>query len=172
MAKRHDQAATHIRVAVELNPNDAWTVMAAGLFEAFAGQSARALDFAQRSLALTQAPTASLWARYAFIQFFAGDDAAALTALDQAPDATPVLPAWHAAILHNLGRHDAAREQAGRFLAGVRANWFGPQPPSDAAIGRWMLHINPISRLEMWERLRTGLIGAGIPDGGQRFNDW
>src|SRR5262249_40064833 len=80
--------------------------------------------------------------------------------------------AWRAAALCNLGRPAEAREEAARFLDLTRANWFGPSPPTDAMIGRWLLHIYPMADPPAWQRLHAGVAVAGIPDGGMTHHGW
>ena len=82
------------------------------------------------------------------------------------------LSAWRAAALYHLGEREAAIRDAERFLAGVRRRWFSQAPPTEAAIGRWLLHLYPISKAEHWEKLRDGVAGAGIPVAGLAHHAW
>jgi hypothetical protein len=163
MARDYTQAAMHMDVAYELNPNDSWTIMSVALLRAFRGLSGAGLELAAQALDLTLAPSRTNWAYEVDIQFLSGNYQAALDAADRAQDATWALPAWRAAALAHLGRQQEAAAEGERFLARVRGNWFGEKPATDEAIVRWMLHLYPINRREDWERLRDGLIGAGLP---------
>ena len=74
-----------------------------------------------------------------------------------------MLPAWRAAALFHLGQPETAREEAQRFLNGIRSFWVGSLAPTDEAVVRWTLQAHPISVSARWEALRDGLRGAGLP---------
>jgi hypothetical protein len=92
-----------------------------------------------------------------------GEYAGALEAIDRAEGVIKTLPAWRAAALFHLGQPELAREEAQRFLNGIRSFWVGPSAPTDGAIVRWALQAHPISVSSRWETLRDGLRGAGLP---------
>ena len=172
MAKQFPQAAVHMDLASDLNPNESWTLMSTALFNAFYGEFARARDMAAQSLDMSLTPTSTHWAYQVSILFLAGDYEGAIFAADHAQDVIRTLPAWRAAALFHLGCQDEACTAAARFIAGIRSRWFGGPPPDDAAIGRWLLHLYPIRDPGTWESLRAGVVGAGIPDAGLRHNAW
>jgi hypothetical protein len=105
------------------------------------------------------------------IRFLCGDDAGVIEATDRANDVIKTMPAWRAAALFHLGRHEEAEREGRRFLNLVRSNWCGNQVATDALIGRWLLHAHPIRVPEHWERLRAGVHGAGIPAVGISHED-
>ena len=82
---------------------------------------------------------------------------------DRARGATHLVPAWRAAALFHLGEPVRAREEAQRFLNGIRSFWVGSSAPTDEAVARWALQAHPISIRSRWEALRDGLRGAGLP---------
>jgi DNA-binding SARP family transcriptional activator/TolB-like protein len=183
MNKRYSQAETHMEIACELNPYDAWTLIAAGMFHSFIGSRSRAEALSAQAMELTLSPSFAQWIYLATTRYLCGDDEGLLVASGHAHALTPEpfpwrtaalnnLFAWRAAAMWNLGRKEEAREEARRFLELTRANWFGPSPPADAMIGRWLLHIYPISDPEVWRRLHTGITAAGIPDGGMTHHGW
>lgn len=163
-----DEAAAHLRVAADLNANDVWTLLSVALFLACSGRTGDAVERAHHALALQEVPGGRLWARMGMIQLLAGDDAAACAAFERARRDTLLL-AWQAASLFHLRATAQARTTAAAFLERAAAGWFGAEPPEPGAIGRWALLAVPISQSELWERLRGGMLGAGIPDGGARF---
>ena len=174
MNKRYAQAETHMEIACELNPYDAWSLTAAGMFHAFIGNRSRAEDLSAQAMELTLSPSLAQWTYLATTRYLCGDDEGLLVASAHAHALTPEpypwrtqalsnLFAWRAAALCNLRRKEEARAEATRFLELTRANWFGPAPPTDAIIGRWLLHIYPISDPEVWRRLHDGVTAAGIP---------
>lgn len=170
--KRFDEAAHNMRVALDLNRNDIWTLMGVAQFHAYTGNATQARDLARQSFDLVPVALPAHWIYQAIITLLGGDDEACLIACDHAGETLPAISAFRAAALAQLGRIGPAQEAAARFCARARAHWFGPEPPTDAAIGRWLLHMLPISRPEIWDRWRQGVLAAGIPDGGLRFGQW
>jgi tetratricopeptide (TPR) repeat protein len=172
MSKQYEQGAMHFEVAFELNPNDSWTVIAVALMRAFGGQPERALELARVAMDMTLAPSRTHWVYQTDIQFLAGDYEAAIIAADHALGGLGTALAWRSAALAHLGRLEEAAADAARFLAGIRANWFGTGPPADEAIVRWFLHLYPLSRRADWERLRDGLALAGLSTGSAAYEEW
>jgi tetratricopeptide (TPR) repeat protein len=162
-ASREAEAAPHMGLACELNDNDPWTSLSCAHYSALCGLIEEARWRADRSLALSPAPSNLEWAYHATIRFLCGDYAGALEACDRAHGAIQILPAWCAAALFHLGRPAMAREEAQRFLNGIRSFWVGPSAPTDEAVARWVLQAHPIRVRERWEALRDGLRGAGLP---------
>jgi len=163
MALREAEAAPHMELACELNDNDPWTVLSCAHYSAFCGSIEQARSRADQSLALSPAPSYPEWGYHAIIRFLCGDYAGTLEACDRANDATQTLPAWRAAALFELGQITTAREEAQRFLNGIRSFWVGSDAPTDEAITRWLLQTHPISVSSRWAALRQSLRGAGLP---------
>ncbi|HEY3790682.1 MAG TPA: BTAD domain-containing putative transcriptional regulator [Bradyrhizobium sp.] len=162
-ASREAEAAPHMELACELNDNDPWTLLSCAHYSAFCGSITLARSQADQSLALSPAPSYLEWAYHVTIRFLCGDYAGALAACDRAHSATPLVPAWRAAALFRLGEPIMAREEAQRFLNGIRSFWVGSSAPTDEAVARWTLQAHPISIQLRWEALRDALRGAGIP---------
>jgi DNA-binding SARP family transcriptional activator/TolB-like protein len=163
MALREAEAAPHMELACELNDNDPWTLLSSAHYYAFCGSIEQARLRAEQSLALSPAPPYLGWAYHGAIRFLCGDYAGALAACDRAHGATPLLPAWRAAALFHLGESVMAREEAQRFLNGIRSFWVGSSAPTDEVVACWALQAHPISIRSRWETLRDGLRGAGLP---------
>jgi DNA-binding SARP family transcriptional activator/TolB-like protein len=163
MALREAEAAPHMELACELNDNDPWTLLSYALYCAFCGSIEQARLRAEQSLALSPAPSYLGWGYHLLIRFLCGDYAGALAAYDRAEGAIKLLPAWRAAVLFHLGQPAMAREEAKRFLNGIRSFWVGSSAPTDEAVVRWVLQAYPISVSARWEILRDGLRGAGLP---------
>jgi DNA-binding SARP family transcriptional activator/TolB-like protein len=163
MALREAEAAPHMELACELNDNDPWTLLSSAHYYAFCGSIEQARLRADQSLALSPAPPYLGWAYHGAIRFLCGDYAGALAACDRAHGATPLLPAWRAAALFHLGESVMAREEAQRFLNGIRSFWVGSSAPTDEVVACWALQAHPISIRSRWETLRDGLRGAGLP---------
>jgi DNA-binding SARP family transcriptional activator/TolB-like protein len=162
-ALREAEAAPHMELACELNDNDPWTLLSCAHYCAFCGSIEQARLRAEQSLALSPAPSYLEWGYHATVRFLCGDYAGTLEACDRANDVIQTLPAWRAAALFELGQLVSAREEAQRFLNGMRSFWVGSAAPTDEAITRWALQVHPISVKARWEALRQGFRGAGLP---------
>jgi DNA-binding SARP family transcriptional activator/TolB-like protein len=163
MALREAEAAPHMELACELNDNDPWTLLSCALYSAFCGSIEQARQLAEQSLALSPAPSYLGWGYHGIIRVLCGDYAGALEACDRTHGVVQILPAWRVAALFHLGQPAMAREEAQRFLNGIRSFWVGSSVPTDEAVARWVLQGLPISVNERWEVLRDGLRGAGLP---------
>jgi transcriptional regulator with XRE-family HTH domain len=163
MALREAEAAPHMELACELNDNDPWTLLSSAGCRAFCGSIEQARLLAEQSLALSPAPSYLGWGYHGIIRVLCGDYAGALEAIDRARGVIRILPAWRAAALFHLGQSDLAREEAQRFLNGIRSFWVGSSAPTDEAVTRWALQSHPIGVTARWEALRDGLRGAGLP---------
>jgi DNA-binding SARP family transcriptional activator/TolB-like protein len=162
-ALRESEAAPHMELASELNDNDPWTLLSSAHYCAFCGTIEQAWLRAVQSLALSPAPSYLEWGYHGIIRVLCGDYVGALEAIDRAEGVIKTLPAWRAAALFYLGEQAAAKEQAQRFLNGIRSFWIGSEAPSDETIMRWLMQAHPISIRSRWEVLRRGLRGAGLP---------
>jgi len=161
-SKRYHVAQIHMDLACELNPNDPWTLISAAMFHAFGGDVVRSRELCSLAMSATLSPTSGHWLYEANIRYLWGDYDGAIAAGERAQNALLTLPAWQAAALHNLGRRDEARAEVERFYAGVRANWLADEAPTDRMIGHWFMQVYPISRPEVWQRLRDGVAAVGI----------
>jgi TolB-like protein len=171
MALREAEAAPHMELACELNDNDPWTLLSSAAYYGFCGPVTQAQLLAGQSLALSGAPSYLEWGYHGIIRFLCGDYAGALEAFNRAESVLKTVPAWRVAALFYLGQPALAREEAQRFLNGIRSFWVGSSPPTDEAVTRWVLQAHPIRIAERWEALRHGLRGAGLPvDGIARFS--
>jgi len=163
MALREAEAAPHMELACELNDNDPWTLVSAAHYSAFCGSIKQAAARAEQSLAVSPAPSYLQWAYHCIIRVLCGDYTGAIEASDRAGYVVKLLPAWRTAAFFHLGQPALAREEANRFLNGIRSFWVGSEAPTDEAVVRWVLQVHPISVRSRWEVLRDGLRGAGLP---------
>jgi DNA-binding SARP family transcriptional activator/tetratricopeptide (TPR) repeat protein len=163
MALREAEATPHMDLACELNDNDPWTLLSSAACCVFCGSIDQARLRAEQSLALSSAPSYLGWGYHGIIRVLCGEYAGALDAIDRAEGVIKTLPAWRAAALFHLGQSDMAREEAQRFLNGIRSFWVASSAPTDEAVVRWALQAHPISVSTRWEVLRDGLRGAGLP---------
>ena len=135
MALREAEAAPHMELACELNDNDPWTLLSCALYCAFCGSIEQARLRAEQSLALSSGPSYLEWAYHGIIRFLCGDYAGALEACDRAHRC-------HTRYCRHGGRRRCstsgsqalAREEAQRFLNGIRSFWVGSSVPTDEAV--------------------------------------
>jgi DNA-binding SARP family transcriptional activator len=172
MAKEYDQAPGHFNLACQLNDNDPWTLISASLAHSFGGSPDQAKAMSALAFEQSLFPTRVMWGYDVTSRFLWGDYEGCVTASKHAANIILNLPAWAAAALHHLGQRDKAREQANAFLEMTRASWRQDTPASDAAMVRWLLHSFPIARRDDWERLRKGVMGAGLPKTAIEHNAW
>jgi len=97
------------------------------------------------------------------VLFICGDYEACIEAASLSKDTIGYVSAWKSAALAHLKRDNEARSEAQKFLQITRKNWRGSSNPSDAEIARWLLHCFPIRDQKVWNRLRDGLLLAGVP---------
>ena len=163
MAQREAEAGPHINLACELNDNDPWTLLSSAAYCAFCESTNIAHTRARQALRLSLAPSCLEWGYHGIIRFLCGDYAGALKAIDRAQGVIKTLPAWRAATLFALGQPDQARQEAQRFLNGIRSCWVGSASADDVAIARWLMQAHPIRIRSRWEALHHLLRGAGLP---------
>lgn len=113
-----------------------------------------------------------MWGYDVTSRFLWGDYEGCVASAKRASDVIVNLSAWTTAALYHLGERERAHKEALRFLELARSNWHGTKAASDTAIMHWVLHLFPISGRSDWERLRAGLVGAGLPDGGMDHHAW
>jgi len=169
MLKQYEQAMIYIPLAYELNENDPWTLVSSAACFALCGQHARAREIADHTLQLPLAPSRLQWSYHAAIRFMGGDYEGTVRAALAAGD-FGYAPGYKASALFHLGHRKAATEALQHFFEMIRRRWVGKEPPSDANIARWFLHLAPTKNPEDWQHLRDGLIGAGAPIGSLAHN--
>jgi tetratricopeptide (TPR) repeat protein len=163
MALREAEAAPHMQLACELNDNDPWTLLSSAHYSAICGSIEDARVRAERSLAMSPAPSYLEWAYHGTVRFFCGDYEGTIEACDRAQGINKILPAWRAAALFQLGERVPAQQEIQRFVNGLRSFWVGSSPPTDEEAARWVMQAHPISVKERWEALRQSLRGGGLP---------
>jgi TolB-like protein len=172
MAGRESEAAPHMELACELNDNDPWTLLSSAQYHSFCGSIEKARLGAEQALALSPAPSYLEWSYHCIIRFLCGDYSGSLEAYDRAHGVVPILPAWRIAALFHLDEPERARDEAQRFINGLRSFWVGPSAPTNEAVAQWVLQAHPITVKARSEALRLGLRGAGIPvDSADQLSD-
>lgn len=169
---RVDESTLHAALAVDLNENDPWTLMASGQICAYCGEYERAAKLSATSLRITPVPTAPQIAYSGAIKFLCSDYAGCCDASREDLGMSPAFIIWECAAKAHLGRLDEARADWAKAMEQVAADWRGQQKPTRENITRWLLHVFPIAIRADWERLAAGLAAAGAPVEGIEFGSW
>lgn len=152
----------HLEHGLRLNSNDPDMLMHAALAYAQLGAAERACELAAAALQLNRKPPAWYHALAAFPLFLARRlDEAREYAL-RAPDALVDTPALLAATSFHLGDAAAARSYSLAFIEQIRSKITRGRPPSSLEPVQWLLHVNPLKRLDDQAYLLQGLAGAGL----------
>lgn len=162
MSDRHELSETYFRMAYELNIDDPWTTTSAALGLAFCGKYKDAGVLADQARDRVPCPSPIHWSYQAQIRFLCGDYEGCIRAGEHVEGVIRYIPAWRAAALSHLQRHDEARAELQHFFELIRASWYGTAAPTDQAIGRWFLRCFPIREGATEERLQSGLRSAGV----------
>jgi tetratricopeptide (TPR) repeat protein len=172
LAGRFEDAHGHADLAIELNPNDPWTLMATAQIFAYCGDYDKAVALCAQSTALTPNPTPTQRRYASAIFFLAGRYRDGVAAAIDGLDPSPAFSIWPCASLVRLGRVTQARRLLRRAVDAIRVEWVRRIPPDDRMIYRWLLHMFPIAVEDDWQRLRRCLAAAGGLVDEERFEDW
>ncbi len=157
IAGTHAAALSHLDLALDLNENDPWTIISAGLGFAFAGEAARARELVEQASALGMRYSRAAQGYVATASYLIGDYAAAAAAAEVAGDAIINLPAWQAASLMRLGDTAGAAAAMGRFFELATKAWTGGSVPKRPEVIDWFMGCFPIrseaTRAELHEAL-------------------
>jgi DNA-binding SARP family transcriptional activator/TolB-like protein len=169
---RVDRSTLHAALAVDLNENDPWTLMASGQIFAYCGEYERAAALSAASLGITPMPAAPQVAYSGAIKFLCSDYAGCIDASGEDLGMSPAFMIWGSAAKAHVGRLDEAKAEFEWALQRVAADWHGQQSPTRDSMARWLLHVFPIAISGDWERLAAGLAAAGAPIEGIAFGVW
>ena len=172
LAGNFSNAEMHVSLAIELNENDPWTMVSAGLFHAFTAKAEKARDLVGHSTRLVANPTPMHWVYVSTASYLNGDYNESISASRKSGDAVWSNVAWRAAALAQLGQVAKARAELRRFVDVLQPQWKGEEPASEQNMFRWLLHLYPIQYKAEWERLRAGLASAGAPVHGISHGVW
>jgi DNA-binding SARP family transcriptional activator/TolB-like protein len=169
---RMDNSTLHAALAVDLNENDPWTLMASGQIFAYCGEYERAASLSAASIEMTPMPTAPQVAYSGAIKFLCSDYAGCIDASREDLEMSPAFMIWRCAAKAHAGRLNEAKAEFEKALEGVAADWHGQQAPTRGSMARWLLHVFPIAIRGDWERLAAGLAAAGAAVERIEFGVW
>jgi len=157
IARSPERANSHFRLAVDLNPHDSETLIAAASGLSFLGHISDARDLANRALQLNPIYPEYYSVYLAGIHFMADDHRAAISAVEKCHDAFPDLGVWASAAWAHLGRMEEAVAAYKAFSALAASAWEGPGPPDAANLEGWVMTTLPINWPQGRQRLLDGL---------------
>jgi DNA-binding SARP family transcriptional activator len=160
MAGAFSAALSHLDLALDLNENDPWTIISAGLGYAFADQQDRARELIGQAQAFGMRHSRAAQGYIAVASYLFGDYAASKHAADVAGDAIINLPAWAAASQMHMGHPGEAARSIANFLDLARNAWVGGPHPSDEDILDWFLAAFPIRSEDTRSDIRAQLFAA------------
>lgn len=157
LLRRFGDAENSFENALDLNPDDPWTVISSSLGAGFAGRREAAAAGTARFRAEGWITTPVVWGYYANIRFLAGDLEGCVAAAENARPGLINLPAWQAAALALMGRDRQAAQAWRDFETLARADWRQASPPTTTRLLDWFLSSFPIRDASDRARLERGV---------------
>ena len=139
-----DVAEFHFQQSLTQNPMNLLVRVSAALGFAFLGRLDQATAIADETRELDSPLMGFHWGYLQNVYYLAGRLEDAKAAGNFAGSTILNLPAWQAAILHELGETEAARGYLNDFFELTRQNWQGKPDPSDDDMLEWLIHCFPI----------------------------
>jgi DNA-binding SARP family transcriptional activator len=154
IAKSPERANSHFRMAVDLNPNDSETLIAAACGLAFLGHIDDAQNLAERAMQLNPIYPEYYSVYLSNISFMSGDHRATIEAIEKCHDGFPDRGVWAAAAWAHLGRKTEAAAAYEGFCSLAARHWEGSRPVDDDSIEAWVMDMLPIN----WPQGRKSLL--------------
>lgn len=143
IARSAERANSHFRLAVDLNPHDSETLIAAASGMAFLGQMADAFLWSGQAIRLNPIYPEYYSAYLAGIHYLNGDYRATIATVEKCPDVLPDLVVWAAAAWASLGQRDEAARCYVLFRDLTIPLWEGAEPPTEQDLEDWLLATVP-----------------------------
>ena len=156
------QAAFYYDMALQMNENDPWTLTSCALGLAYCDDKSRARRIADHALEVAIGGAPIHWSYQMCIRFLDGDYTGAVAAAEHAEGGAFFVPAWKAAALAQLREFEAARWSINEFYASVASNWTGRTTASPQSVLDWFCQSFPIHAEADRDRLRGGVVAAGL----------
>lgn len=156
------QAAFYYDMALQMNENDPWTLTSCALGLAYCNDKKRARQIADHALEVAIGGAPIHWSYQMCLRFLDHDYAGAVTAAEHAEGSAFFVPAWKAAALAQMNEYEAARWSIQEFYSSAARNWSGRSPVSPQNVLDWFCQCFPISVEADRDRLRDGVMAAGL----------
>ena len=154
IAKSPERANAHFRMAVDLNPNDSETLIAAGCGLAFLGHIDDARTLAAQAVQMNPVYPEYYSDYLSAIHFLRGDYQATIAAVEKCRDGFPDRAALAAAAWAHLGQDGKAAAAYRYFFTLTASKWEGTAPADDASLEEWIMDVLPIN----WPKGRQSLV--------------
>jgi DNA-binding SARP family transcriptional activator len=164
--REFERAERHLERAEALNPNDADMLAQLAIADAYLGRPDRGAERIDLAMRLNPYHDDWYFAYATYPSFVARRLETAIGFGLKAPHVATDVTAYLAAAYAHLGRMEAARRHLASFRQMFLRNIMqGREPAADEPM-RWLLHVNPFSRIEDARFWAEGLAGAGlvVPD--------
>lgn len=160
--REFDRAERHVERALALNPNDADMLVQSALSLAYLGDPARGIAAADTAIRLNPFHDDWYFVFAAGPRLVARDMPRLVELAGHAPDVAVDVRAFIAMGHALMGRPAEAERQLARFHEHFRRSVTCGREPEPDEPARWILHVNPLRRLEDRAFLREGLARAGL----------
>ena len=157
IAKSSERANSHFRMAVDLNPHDSETLIAAACGQAFLGHIDDARLLAAQAVQLNPIYPEYYSDYLSMIHFMGGEYQAAITSVEKCSDGFPDRAVVAAAAWAHLGRRIEAAAAYRYFVTLTTSKWEGPRPADHEGLEDWIMDVLPIH----WPQGRQSLL-AGL----------
>ncbi len=160
------RAEQHLDRAEALNPNDADMLAQLAIADAYLGRPERGAERIELALRLNPYHDDWYFAYAVYPNFVARRLETAIAFGLKAPHVATDVTAYLAAASAHLGQMEAARRHLASFREMFQDNIMQGSEPTAEEPMRWLLHVNPFSRIEDAHFWADGLARAGlvIPD--------
>src|SRR5690606_9901785 len=129
---------------------------------AYCDEKKRARQIADHALEVAIGGAPIHWSYQMCIRFLDADYAGAVIAAEHAEGSAFFVPAWKAAAFAHLGDHEAASRSIRDFYSVVAEHWSGPAQVNPENVLDWFCQSFPIRLEADRERLREGVVAAGL----------
>lgn len=157
IARSPERATAHFRMAVDLNPNDSETLIAAACGLAYLGKIGDARNLAAQAVQLNPIYPEYYSDYLSNIHFMAGDHAATIREVEKCRGGFPDRAVLSAAAWAHLGKSEEAAAAYRYFFTLTAERWEGGGPASDDSLESWIMDALPISWAEGRHSLLAGL---------------
>lgn len=157
IATSPERANSHFRMAVDLNPNDSETLIAAACGLAFLGQIADARVLAAQAVQMNPVYPEYYSDYLSNIHFLGGDYPATIAAVEKCHDGFPDRAVLAAAAWAHLGRATEAAAAYRYLFSLTAAKWEGARQADDDSLESWIMEALPVCWPEGRKNLLEGL---------------
>ncbi len=154
IARSAERGNSHFRMAVDLNPNDSETLIAAAVGLAYLGHINDAKSLAGQAVQMNPIYPEYYLDYLSYVHFMGGDYQATILAVEKCHDGIPDRAVLAAAAWAHLGRKPEAAAAYRYFFTVTAAKWEGVRPADHDGLEAWIMDVLPIN----WPQGRQSLL--------------